>query len=293
MASSEFEADPHHRVVDGLEIGQIADVDRDHAVGAHRPDHVGRDVVHGAAVDQHLAVALDRRKDQRQRHRRAQRRGQRTAIQRHRRGAEDVHGDGAERRRQRVERRDVVVGGGDPTDQQIHLLTVVEGGRGGDAAFQPELEARRIGARVGLAPDVLEGKARGAEHLVPVQALQHIVELGGVQAGGEGAADQATHAGAGGEVNRNAMVLEPADHADVRDTARAAAAERDADGGPLDVNGRPLGLSGRAGKRDDDCDREKVTHHECPDTVNSLEIACGRRYAISARPHDPRGAETA
>ena len=51
------------------------------------------------------------------------------------------------------------------------------------------------------------------------------------------------------------MFLEPADHADVRDAARAAAAERDADGGPL-------GPNGRAGQRDDDRDREKVTLHE-------------------------------
>ena len=60
--------------------------------------------------------------------------------------------------------------------------------------------------------------------------LQHVVDFGGVHAGGKRAADQPAHAGAGRHVDRNAMLFEPADDADVRDAARAAAAERDADG---------------------------------------------------------------
>ena len=59
--------------------------------------------------------------------------------------------------------------------------------------------------------------------------LQHRLEFVGVHAGGEGAANQAAHAGAGGHVDRNAVLLEPADDADVGDAARAAAAEGDAD----------------------------------------------------------------
>ena len=63
----------------------------------------------------------------------------------------------------------------------------------------------------------------------------HGVELGRVHAGGEGAADQAAHAGAGGDVDRDAVLLEPADDADVGDAAGAAAAERDPDGRPRRV----------------------------------------------------------
>ena len=54
---------------------------------------------------------------------------------------------------------------------------------------------------------------------------------------GERAADQAAHAGAGGHVDGDVMLLEPADDADVRDAAGAAAAERDADGGPRLLRG--------------------------------------------------------
>ena len=68
--------------------------------------------------------------------------------------------------------------------------------------------------------------------------LQHVVELGGVHAGGERAADQPAHARAGGHVDRDAVLLEPADDADVRDAARAAAAERDADRRPRVIVGR-------------------------------------------------------
>ena len=56
--------------------------------------------------------------------------------------------------------------------------------------------------------------------------------------GGERAADQAAHARAGGHVDRDVVLLEPADHADVRDAARAAAAEGDADGRPWLLRGR-------------------------------------------------------
>ena len=104
--------------------------------------------------------------------------------------------------------------------------------------LEAELQAGRIGFRVGLAADVLEREVRGAEHLVPVHALQHAVELGGVHPGGERAADEPAHARAGRHVDRNAMLLEPADDAHVRDAARAAAAERHPDRGPASGRGR-------------------------------------------------------
>ena len=65
--------------------------------------------------------------------------------------------------------------------------------------------------------------------------LQEILEFGGVHAGRERAADQAAHAGPGDQVNRDAVFLEPLDHADVRDATGAAAAERHAHDRPLMV----------------------------------------------------------
>ena len=58
------------------------------------------------------------------------------------------------------------------------------------------------------------------------------VDLVGVHAGGKRAADEPAHAGAGGHVDRDAVLLEPADDADVRESAGAAAAERHTDRWP-------------------------------------------------------------
>ena len=81
---------------DGLAVGEVADVDGNHAVGAHLPDDVGGDVVHGAAVDQQPAVVLDRREDQRQRHRRPHRGRELAAIE-HDEGCADFRSTATER----------------------------------------------------------------------------------------------------------------------------------------------------------------------------------------------------
>ena len=74
-------------------------------------------------------------------------------------GPTKVDGHSPERRRQLVEVLNVEVRRGDAAEQQLDLLAVVQRGRRHDAALEPELEARRIGAGVGLAPDVLELEA--------------------------------------------------------------------------------------------------------------------------------------
>ena len=123
---------------------------------------------------------------------------------------------------------------------------------------QAELQPRGVRARVRLPPDVLVRERRGAKQLIPVEARDEVLELARIHAAGERPSDQAAHAGSGGHVDRNPMLLEPADDADVRDAARAAAAERDADGGASDLaqHARSRGLSrcwrrgyGRTSKR--------------------------------------------
>src|SRR5439155_13740247 len=107
--------------------------------------------------------------------------------------------------------------------------------------------------------DVLEAEAGGAEQFVPVEALEQRGELGGVHPRGKPAADQAAHARARRQVDRDAMFLEPLDDPDVRNAARAAAAERDADAGPRLLRG--------AAGRDEQAqeDRERLEHD--PSTV--------------------------
>ena len=83
---------------------------------------------------------------------------------------EQVDGDRSKRRRQVVEVLDVEVRGRDAAEEQLDVLAAVQRGGRHDAALQTELEARRIGARVGLAPDVLVGERRRAEAADPSRA---------------------------------------------------------------------------------------------------------------------------
>ena len=224
-------------------IPQLADVDRDDALRAHGLHHVGRHVVHRATVHQYAPVHLHRRKDERQRHRRPHRLGQRAVIEDDLGSGDQVHGHSPERRRQLVEVLDVVVRRGDAAEEQLDLFAIVQRRWRHDAALDPELQARRIGAGVGLAADVLEVEARGPEDLVPVEAIQHLLEFRGVHARGERSTDEPAHAGPGRDVDRDAVLLEPADDADVRDPTGAAATERHADRRPRDpgrARGRAL-----------------------------------------------------
>jgi hypothetical protein len=215
---------------------QFAHIDGHHPVGAHGPGDIGRHVVHGATVHQHLTVEVDGRKDQGEGHGGAHRRGQRAAVEHHRGGTDEVDGDGAKWCWEVVEPRQVVVGGRDPVEKQLDLLAVVERGRWGDTrAPQAELDSRRKGARIGLAPDVLEREVGRAEQFVPVDRSQKRVQLVRVHARGERAANQAAHAGACRNIDGNAMLLEPANHAHVprgRGRCRPPNATAD-DGAPL------------------------------------------------------------
>src|SRR5262249_24683097 len=132
-------------------------------------------------------------------------------------------------RRQVVEVVHVEVRAGETGEQQLDVLAVVQPGRRGEAALQSELEPRWIGAGIGFAADVLESEPGGTEQLIPVRGLAEGRRLGRIHAGGEGAAHESAHAGSGREIDRNAVLLEPADDANVSDAAGAAAAERDAD----------------------------------------------------------------
>ena len=95
-------------------------------------------------------------------------------------------------------------------------------------SFSPNSMPRWIRSRVGLAADVLVFERRGAEELVPVDGIDEGLQLAGVHPGGERSADQSSHARPRRHVDRNAVLLQPPDHADVRDAAGAAPSEGDA-----------------------------------------------------------------
>ena len=99
------------------------------------------------------------------------------------------------------------------------------------AVLHAELGREQRLVVVGLAPDGdLLARRPVAEDLVPVGLEDDAPPaLAGDAARGEGAADDRAHAGAGDAVHRHAQLLQHLEHADVRDAARAAARQREAD----------------------------------------------------------------
>ena len=65
----------------------------------------------------------------------------------------------------------------------------------------------------------------------PVNALHGLVHLRGGHPGSVQPADDRTHAGADDTVHRNAQFLQHLEHADMRDAARPATAQRQTDAG--------------------------------------------------------------
>ena len=174
----------------------------DHHVGAHGPHDVGRHVVHRAAVHQHHPVTLDRWKDAGQRHGRAHRAGERPLVEDDLLRGDEIDGDRAERRRQIVEAREAHVRAGDSRQQEIDLLPAVQGQRERKSALDPELDSRRVVTCVLLAAHVLVLERGESEHLVPIGLIEQLAEFVGGHAGGERAADEPAHAGAGDHVDR-------------------------------------------------------------------------------------------
>src|SRR4051812_8002332 len=92
-----------------------------------------------------------------------------------------------------------------------------------------ELEARRIGASIFLSRDGFKAICGAAEHVVPVGALEQTRNLGRRHARGERAADESAHARSGDAMDGDVMLLEPLQHADMREPLRTPAAKRDTD----------------------------------------------------------------
>ncbi len=102
------------------------------------------------------------------------------------------------------------------------------------------------------------------EHQVPVGRGQQVADLGRRHAGRIGAAYQPAHARAHHDVHRDVVLLEPLEHPHMRDSARGAAAKRQADPRPGLFR---LGLNGAA-------DRIAVTT-SVSDRDRSLQVTSG------------------
>jgi hypothetical protein len=131
-------------------------------------------------------------------------------------GGEEVGADAAEGGGEVVEGAHFGVGGAELAEEEVDGLAGVEAG-GEDEAVAEAGE----GGAAGFA-DILfaaEGEVFVVrfveEEFVPVELVDGLPHFGGGHAGGVEAADEAAHAGAGDEVDGDAVTFEPFDDADV------------------------------------------------------------------------------
>ncbi len=234
------------RVVSLPRRGILTDIHRDDAVGEARvPDHVRGHVVEDASVDEDLAADPDRREHAGDGHRGAKGLGQPARVEHHQLGAVEVGRHAPEGRRHRVEVGVAAVGGGEPVKQQFAFLGGAQSGRQAEPAAQAEPQRRGKRPRVLLAAKrLVEERRVRREHAGPIDVLDQFPDLPGPQSSRERAADQSAHARAAHDVHRHAVLVEPLQDADVGESTRPAAAERQAD--PRATGGRP-GLRLRGG----------------------------------------------
>ena len=226
--------DRRNRVGPRLGGEVVPHVHRDHDVRqAGLLYHVGRDVVQDGPVHQDLLAELHRRDQAGDGHRRAERAREPAGAEHDEGGGAQVGGDAAERRRQAVEVQSGRVRRGDAVEQQVDLRAGAQ--PAGQCESVPEAELQPRGKRPGvfLAPEaLLEERGVRRKDGGPAERGDPGPDLAGRHARGERAADQAAHAGAADHVDRDAMLLEPLQHSDVRQAERAAAAQRQADPDP-------------------------------------------------------------
>ena len=223
----------------GIELvggGQaLTHVDDDHALRAHRSRHVDRHVVADAAIHEHVALVAQRRERGRHRHAGANRHGQVARAEHHPLAVADVGGDGAERNRQVVEILRDADGQQQAAQQQLQFLALHGAARKRDLAVaQAEFDAAEETQLVLLAPHRQFGARRiVAEHVLPVDVVEHVADLRGVVAGRVQATHNGAHRRADDAIHGDVLAFEYLEHADVCRSACAAAAKHEAGFRPL------------------------------------------------------------
>ena len=133
-----------------------------------------------------------------------------------------------------VEALDLGVGKRHLIEDEAHLLAGIEAFRKLNAVAQSKLQARRKFDRILFTPvgQVSEWQL-AAERLVPVHVLNQLLDLVGGAARRIDATDQASHACAGDQVHWHVVLIEPLQHANVRQAKGPTPFEHQADLRPL------------------------------------------------------------
>ena len=206
-----------------------AQLDRDHGVRIHGEDGLDWNVLHHAAICQHVAIDLHRSEHAGNRHGSAHRLGQRAVAQHNTFAAQHVGGDAAERNRQVVKAGDSRFGERDAVEQQSDALAGIETVRPVETVLQAQRSRNQEITPV-LLPAI--GKLRvnrlRQESFVPINFFGELLDLVRRHASGVHRPNDAAHAGSGNPVHRNVVLFHPSDHPDLGQSQRATTAEREA-----------------------------------------------------------------
>ena len=124
--------------------------------------------------------------------------------------ADQIGGNAGEGNWHIVEALDLGVGKRNLIENQRHLLAGVKSPGELQPLAQPEFQGVGIVAGILFTAEgqVVEGSLAG-HHLVPVDAVYDLANLGGIPAGGIDPADQSAHAGSGDIVYRDMVLFQP------------------------------------------------------------------------------------
>ncbi len=216
------------RRVELLERAQgCGDIHRDENVHVRRKCGGDRQVLHQPAVNQPRTVLLDGAVDTRHGHGCANGTHEIAAIEHDRSRGLEVGRNGAERRRQCIEVFDVTHRQRVLPEHEHHALALDESrGEHEFAVLHAGIEIHEITVTLQLAANAeFAGERAVAEHLVPVERNHQRFNLRRAHAAGIKPADDRADARARDEIDRNPVFLEVFQHANMRGTARTAAAK--------------------------------------------------------------------
>ncbi len=182
-------------------------VDGDRELGAHVLGNVDRQVVEQAAVRVKIVAGAYRGEDPGQRHGGAQGQRKRAVVKHVLLAGVELGRHAGKGSRQVVEALDLGVGKCDVVENEAHLLAGIESCRELNSLAQAKLDARWKLNRILFTPigKITERKL-AAERLIPIHVLNEFLDLLGRAASGIDAADQASHAGAGDQVDRHVVL---------------------------------------------------------------------------------------
>jgi len=196
------------------------------SIRSHGAHHVSGDVIEHAAVGEQLPVDLYRRKDRGNGHGGQERLRERALLEYEDLGRLKVRRHGAKRRREVVEVQIALVGETDTAQEEPYLVCGVEPTWQRETVLEAELDLHwKIAPILFSAEDHRFVRRLAEKSEIPIDVSQELTKLRRRHPGRIGSADEASHARSRDVIDRNPVLFEPLEDADVGDALGAAASE--------------------------------------------------------------------